>query len=89
MNRTELISAVADRAGLNRRQAEDAVTAAFDIIADALAGGEKVQIMGFGTFEVRSIAARKARNPRINTEVEVPAHRSPGFRAAEKLKDRF
>ncbi|MDO4518029.1 MAG: HU family DNA-binding protein [Bacillota bacterium] len=87
MNKTELIAAVAENAGLSKKDAEVAVKATFDSITDAMTKGEKVQLIGFGTFEVRERAARKARNPQTGEEIEIAASKAPAFKAGKALKD--
>ena len=87
MNKTELIEAVAKSAGLSKKDAGAAVAAVFDEMASALKKGEKVQMIGFGTFEVRERAARKARNPQTGELVEIPATKAPAFKAGKTLKD--
>ncbi|MBQ1371580.1 MAG: HU family DNA-binding protein [Oscillospiraceae bacterium] len=88
MNKTELAAAVAAKTELSKKNAEKAVTAVLDTIAETLAAGEKVQIVGFGTFEVREREARTAKNPRTLETVEVPACRVPAFKAGQGLKDK-
>lgn len=87
MNKTELVAGVAEQAGLTKKDAEKAVNALFDCVQQALAGGEKVQLIGFGTFEVKKRAARKGRNPRTGQDIEIPASSSPSFKAGKALKD--
>lgn len=87
MNKTELVAGVAGKAGLTKKDAEKAVNALFDCVQQALAGGEKVQLIGFGTFEVKKRAARKGRNPRTGQDIEIPASSSPSFKAGKALKD--
>ena len=88
MNKTELAAAVAAKTELSKKNAEKAVAAVLDTIAETLAAGEKVQIVGFGTFEVRERQARTAKNPRTLETVEVPACRVPAFKAGQGLKDK-
>lgn len=89
MTKTELIEAVAKSAALSKRAAGEAVTAVLDSIEDALAKGEKVQIVGFGTFEVRDRAARTGRNPQDPEKtIEIPAKKVPVFRPGKALKDK-
>ncbi|MBO4211984.1 MAG: HU family DNA-binding protein [Oscillospiraceae bacterium] len=88
MNKTELAAAVAAKTELSKKNAEKAVAAVLDTIAETLAAGEKVQIVGFGTFEVREREARTAKNPRTLETVEVPACRVPAFKAGQGLKDK-
>ncbi len=86
MNKTELIAAVAAKSELSKKNAEKAVAALLDTVAEALAAGEKVQLVGFGTFETREREARTAKNPRTLETVEVPATRVPAFKAGQALK---
>ena len=85
MNKTEFIAAVAAKEGLEKKTAEKAVIAC---IGDALASGDKIQIAGFGTFEVRERAAKTARNPRTGETIDVPACKVPAFKAGKGLKDK-
>ena len=87
MNKTELINAVVEEAELTKKDATKAVEAVFNTIQSTLAKGEKVQLIGFGNFEVRDRAARKGRNPQTNEEIEIPASKVPAFKAGKKLKD--
>lgn len=87
MNKTRLIEAVASEAGLSKKDADAAVAAVFNAITKALEDGEKVQMIGFGTFEVRQRAARKARNPQTGEEIEIKASKVPAFKAGKALKD--
>lgn len=91
MNKTELTDHLADQVDLTKADAKRAVNALFDtddgIIADALTGGDRVQITGFGTFETRERKARKGRNPRTGEEIQIDATTSPTFRAGKGLKD--
>ena len=86
MNKTELVNAVAAK-GLSKKDADVAVKAVLDNITDALKNGEKVQLIGFGTFEVRERAEKEARNPRTGETVKVPAAKVPAFKAGQALKD--
>ena len=88
MNKTELIAAVAEKATISKKDAENAVSAVIASITESLAGGEKVQIAGFGTFEVRERAAKTARNPRTGETIDVPACKVPAFKAGKGLKDK-
>lgn len=88
MNKHELISAVAQTAELSKNDAEAAVVAMVDAISKALAEGDKVQIVGFGTFEVRERAARTGKNPRTGEEIEIAASKVPAFKAGKALKDK-
>ena len=87
MNKTELVNAVAERTDLLRRDAEAAVTAVFDSISEALCKDEKVQIIGFGTFETKLRAARVGRNPQTMETIEIPETRMPTFKPGKTLKD--
>ena len=87
MNKAELIAAVAEKAGLSKKDSEAAVTAALDAITAALEDGDKVQLVGFGTFEVKSRAARTGRNPKTKEAIDIPASKVPVFKAGKVLKD--
>ena len=86
MNKTEFIAAVAAKEGLEKKTAEKAVNAVIACVA--LAAGDKIQIAGFGTFEVRERAAKTARNPRTGETIDVPACKVPAFKAGKGLKDK-
>jgi DNA-binding protein HU-beta len=87
MNKTEIIAAAAQNAGVTKKDAERVVNATIDAITAALVKGEKVQVSGFGIFEVRDREARTGRNPRTKETVEIPASRTPAFKASKALKD--
>ena len=87
MNKTELINAVADKTQLSKKDAEAVLTATLDAITDALKEGDKVQLVGFGSFEVKTRAARVGRNPKTGTEIEIPQTKTPVFKAGKALKD--
>ena len=87
MNKAELIGSVAEKAGIAKKDVEKAVNAVFAAIEEALAQGEKVQLVGFGTFEVRERAARTGRNPQTGEEIQIAATKVPAFRAGKALKD--
>ena len=96
MNKTELVAAIAEKAELSQRQlllilskkdAEKALAAFTDIVADTLKNGDKIQLVGFGTFEVAERAARTGRNPQTGADMEIPASKSPKFKAGKALKD--
>ncbi len=87
MNKTELISAVAEKTGLSKKDAENAVGAVINTVIDTLAQGDKVQLVGFGTFEVRERSARTGRDPRTNNEIQIPASKSPAFKVGKAFKD--
>ena len=87
MNKTELVAAVAAKAELSKKDAEAAVTAVFDSVKDALAEGDKVSLIGFGTFSVKTRAARTGLNPRTKETIEIPESKVPAFKAGSALKD--
>lgn len=89
MNKTELVAAVADKAEMTKKDAEKAINAIFASIEEALANSdkEKVQIIGFGTFEVKTRESRKGRNPQTGDEITIPASKSPVFKAGKGFKD--
>lgn len=87
MNKTELVAAVAAKAELSKKDAEAAVSATVEAITEALADGEKVALVGFGTFDVKERAARTGLNPRTKEKIEIPASKAPAFKAGKALKD--
>jgi len=87
MNKTDLVNAVAEASDLSKKDAGKAVDAVFETVMDTLKTGEKVQIIGFGNFEVRDRAARKGRNPQTGEEIQIPASKVPAFRAGKALRD--
>jgi DNA-binding protein HU-beta len=87
MTKTDLVDKVADEAGLTKVDSKKAIDAVHEVIADALSRGEKVTWTGFGTFEVRSRAARMGRNPQTGAPMRIPATKTPAFRAGKGLKD--
>lgn len=87
MNKTELVAAVAAKANLSKKDAEAAVAAFTASVEEALKAGEKVQLVGFGTFEVRERGARQGRNPQTGAVVEIAASKVPAFKAGKALKD--
>ena len=87
MTKTELISAVAEKANLTKKDADKAVSAVFEAVTDALAKGDKVQLVGFGTFEVRERAAKEGINPATKQKMNIPAKKVPAFKAGKALKD--
>ncbi len=87
MNKTELIAKVAETTELTKKDATKAVDAVLDAIADALKTGDKVQLIGFGNFEVRERAARKGRNPQTGEEIEIASSKVPAFKPGKQLKD--
>ncbi len=86
-NKADLIDGVATKSGLTKKDATAAVEALFDVVTETLAEGERVQVIGFGSFEVRERAARKGRNPQTGEEIEIPATKVPAFKAGKGLKD--
>ena len=87
MNKTELIAAVAEQSGLSKKDAEKAISALVESISETLAKGEKIQLVGFGTFEVAERAARTGQNPQTGKAIEIPASKAPKFKAGKALKD--
>jgi DNA-binding protein HU-beta len=87
MNKTELVAKVAEATELTKKDAAKAVDAVLDAIAGALKEGEKVQLIGFGNFEVRERAARKGRNPQTGKEIQISASKVPAFKPGKQLKD--
>ncbi|MDD6434774.1 MAG: HU family DNA-binding protein [Clostridiales bacterium] len=87
MNKTELIAAVAENAGLSKKDSEAAIKALTEVITDALKSGDKVQLVGFGTFEVSERAAREGRNPQTGETMNIAACKAPKFKAGKALKD--
>ena len=87
MNKTELVAAVADKAGLSRKDAEKAVKAFTDVVSEQLVSGDKIQLVGFGTFEVAERAARDGRNPKSGEPMRIEASKTPKFKAGKALKD--
>ena len=87
MNKTELIAIAAQSAGLTKKDTERVINAAVDAITASLVKGEKVQLSGFGTFEVKDREARIGRNPHTKEAIEIPATRVPSFKASQALKD--
>ncbi|BAU28904.1 nucleoid protein Hbs [Aneurinibacillus soli] len=87
MNKTELITRVSEVAELTKKDATKAVEAVFDAITEALKSGDKVQLIGFGNFEVRERAARKGRNPQTGEEIEIAASKIPAFKPGKALKE--
>lgn len=87
MNKAELVASVAEKTALSKKDSEKAVNAAFEAITAALVGGDKVQLVGFGAFEVKERNARVGRNPKTKEEIQIPASRVPVFKAGKALKD--
>ena len=87
MNKTEFIAAVAEKAEISKKDSEKALKAFVDVVTEQLKAGDKVQLVGFGTFEVSERAAREGRNPQTGADMEIPASKSPKFKAGKALKD--
>ena len=87
MNKAELVAAIAAKTGDTKKAAEASVNAFVETVTNALVEGDKVQLVGFGSFEVRKRAARKGRNPRTKEEIKIPASKAPVFKAGKALKD--
>ena len=87
MNKSELIVALAQKADISKKDAEKAISAFIDVVTETLKAGDKVQLVGFGSFEVKSRAARTGRNPRTKETVEIPASKAPVFKAGQAFKD--
>ena len=87
MNKAELVAAMADKTGLAKKDAEAALKAFTDVVAEEMKKGEKIQLVGFGTFEVSERSARTGRNPQTGAEMKIPASKSPKFKAGKALKD--
>ena len=87
MNKTELVAAIAEKAELSKKDAEGAVKAFTDTVAEQLKAGEKIQLVGFGTFEVAERAARTGKNPQTGEAIKIPASKAPKFKAGKALKD--
>ncbi len=87
MNKTELIAVAAEKTGLSKKDSEKVINAALDAITEALVAGEKVQLVGFGAFDVKARAARIGRNPQTKQEIEIPASKVPQFKAGKALKE--
>ena len=88
MNKTELVAAIADQAEISKKDAEKALKAFTDVVAAELKKGEKIQLVGFGTFEVSERAAREGRNPRTKEPLTIPASTVPVFKAGKELKEK-
>lgn len=89
MNKTELVAEIAEKAGLSKKDSEAAVKAFTDAVSESLKKGDKVQLVGFGTFEVSERPARTGRNPQTGETIEIAASRTPKFKAGKALKDMF
>ena len=87
MNKSDLIAAIAAKTGETKKDAEATLNAFVDVVTETLVKGDKVQLVGFGSFEVRKRAARKGRNPQTKEEIKIPASKSPVFKAGKALKD--
>ena len=87
MNKSDLIAAMAAKTGSTKKDAEATLNAFVDVVTDSLVKGEKVQLVGFGSFEVRKRAARKGANPQTKEEIKIPASKAPVFKAGKALKD--
>ncbi len=88
MNKADLISAVAQQSGLTKKDSEAAIDALVSVVEDSLSNGEKVVLVGFGTFETKNRAARKGRNPQTKETITIPASKAPVFKAGKALKDK-
>ena len=87
MNKTELIAATAEKANLSKKDTEAAINAVIEVITESLKKGDKVQLVGFGSFETRERAARVGRNPKTKETIKIPASKVPAFKAGKALKD--
>ena len=87
MNRSELVAAIAEKTGSSKKAADDSLRALLEVITEELKNDGKVQLVGFGTFEVRKRAARKGRNPQTKEEIKIPASKAPVFKAGKAFKD--
>ena len=87
MNKSDLVAVVAEKLGATKRDAEASLNAVVEAITESLVKGEKIQLVGFGSFEVRKRAARKGRNPQTKEEIKIPASKAPVFKAGKALKD--
>lgn len=88
MNKADLITSMAEKSGLTKKDAEKALKSFIESVDEALAGGDKVQLVGFGTFEVKARAERKGRNPKTLEEITIPASKVPVFKAGKELKEK-
>ena len=87
MNKSELVAAMAEKAGLQKKDAEKALAAFTEVVAEGLKNGDKIQLVGFGTFDVAERAAREGRNPQTGKTMSIPASKAPRFKAGKALKD--
>ncbi|HBM74844.1 MAG TPA: hypothetical protein DD429_04730 [Clostridiaceae bacterium] len=88
MNKADLVTSIAEKSGLTKKEADKALKAFIDTVEETIEEGKKVQLVGFGTFEVRSRAERKGRNPRTMEEIAIPASKVPIFKAGKEFKDK-
>ncbi len=89
MNKASLVARIAEKSDLTKKQAEAALAAFTEVVEEALKEGDKVQLMGFGTFEIKERAARVGRNPATNASIEIPAKKIPTFKPGKGFKDAF
>ena len=89
MNKASLVARIAEKSDLTKKQAEAALAAFTEVVEEALKEGDKVQLMGFGTFEIKERAARTGRKPSTGESIEIPAKKSPSFKAGKGFKDQF
>jgi len=87
MNKAELVNAMAAKTGATKKAAEESLNAVLEVVKEALVKGEKVQLVGFGSFETKVRAARKGKNPQTGAEIKIPACKAPSFEAGKALKD--
>lgn len=87
MNKSDLISAISEKTDVSKKSAEESINAFVEVVSEALKENEKVQLIGFGTFEVRKRAARKGRNPQTGLDIKIPASNAPVFKAGKALKE--
>ena len=87
MNKSELIDSIADKSGLNKTQAGEALNAVMESVGEALEAGDSISLVGFGTFSVKERQARTGRNPQTKEEIQIPASKVPSFKAGKSLKD--
>lgn len=87
MNRSDLVAAIAEKTGFTKKDSDKALAAFIDSVTEALKGGEKVQLVGFGTFEVRQRAQRQGKNPKTGASITIPATKAPAFKVGKAFKD--
>lgn len=87
MNKSELVNAMAEKTGCTKKSSEESLNAILEVIKESLVKGEKVQLVGFGSFETKTRAARKGKNPQTGAEMKIPACKAPSFKAGKALKD--